>query len=31
LVEAGWDVITVGTDMGLLAGAAGDVIKALKG
>ena len=31
LVGAGWDVITVGTDMGLLAGAAGDVIEALKG
>ena len=31
LVAAGWDVITVGTDMGLLAGAAGDVIEALKG
>ena len=31
LVEAGWDVITVGTDMGLLGGAAADVVKALKG
>jgi 4-hydroxy-2-oxoheptanedioate aldolase len=31
LVEAGWDVITVGTDMGLLAGAAESVVKALKG
>jgi 4-hydroxy-2-oxoheptanedioate aldolase len=31
LFEAGWDVITVGTDMGLLAGAAADVVQALKG
>jgi len=31
LVEAGWDVITVGTDMGLLAGAAAGIIEALKG
>jgi 4-hydroxy-2-oxoheptanedioate aldolase len=31
LMEAGWDLITVGTDMGLMAGAAGDVIKTLKG
>lgn len=31
LAEAGWDVITVGTDMGLLGGAAGDVVTALKG
>lgn len=30
LVEAGWDVITVGTDMGLLADAASGVLKALK-
>ena len=31
LIEAGWEVISVGTDMGLLAGAAADVVKALKG
>jgi len=31
LVEAGWDVITIGTDMGLLAGAAAGVVEALKG
>ena len=29
--EAGWDIIAVGTDMGLLTGAASDVIEALKG
>jgi 4-hydroxy-2-oxoheptanedioate aldolase len=31
LIEAGWDVITVGTDMGLLAGAAANVVAAFKG
>lgn len=31
LMEAGWDIIAVGTDMGLLTGAASDVIEALKG
>lgn len=31
LYEAGWDIITVGTDMGLLAGAAGEIVKELKG
>ncbi len=31
LVEAGWDIITVGTDMGLLAGAAAGIVEALKG
>ncbi|GBE42462.1 2-keto-3-deoxy-L-rhamnonate aldolase [bacterium BMS3Bbin10] len=31
LIAAGWDVISVGTDMGLLGGAAADVVKALKG
>ncbi len=31
LVTAGWDIITVGTDMGLLGGAAADVVTALKG
>ncbi|MDA7948850.1 MAG: aldolase/citrate lyase family protein [Hyphomicrobiaceae bacterium] len=30
LFKAGWDLITVGTDMGLLENAAGDVVKALK-
>jgi 4-hydroxy-2-oxoheptanedioate aldolase len=30
LVEAGWDIVAVGTDMGLLAGAAADVVKAVK-
>ncbi len=31
LIAAGWDVITVGTDMGLLARAAADVVAAVKG
>lgn len=31
LMKAGWDIITVGTDMGLLAGAAAEVVSALKG
>lgn len=31
LIAAGWDIITIGTDMGLLARAAADVVKALKG
>lgn len=31
LFEAGWDIITVGTDMGLLAGAAAEVVSTLKG
>ena len=30
LYEAGWDLITVGTDMGLLERAAGDVVKSFR-
>jgi len=31
LFEAGWDVITIGTDMGLLTGAAAGIVEDLKG
>lgn len=31
LYDAGWDLITVGTDMGLLEAAAGETVKALRG
>ncbi len=31
LFEAGWDLITVGADMSLLAGAAGEVVRTFKG
>jgi 4-hydroxy-2-oxoheptanedioate aldolase len=31
LYEAGWDVITVGSDLGMMSSAATEVVKALKG